>query len=137
MEKENLIKTPPSPLAMRALGQAFLSAGGRFGQESFVEAGETLLNAADDMDPPPTQDVEKSSSWIAVSIALSAIGVGMGQLLGWLTDDYWSALWGMAPIIALLAWLPWEMESKRRDADARKAFEKLQEWRKKRFLREL
>jgi hypothetical protein len=137
MEEENLSKKPPSPLAMRALGQAFLSAGEHFAQESFVKAGENLFNAADDIDPPPTQNVEKSSSWVAVSFALSAIGVGLGQLLGWLADDYWSALWGMAPIVVLLAWLPWGMESKRRDADARKAFEKLQEWRKKRLLREL
>ncbi len=136
MEKENLIKTPPSPLAMRALGQAFLSAGGRFGQESFVEAGENLLNASDDMDPPPKQDVEKNSNWIAASITLSAIGVGFGLLLGWLADDYWPALWGVAPIVFLLGWIPWGMESKRRDADAREAFEQLQEWRKRRFLHE-
>lgn len=118
---------------MRALGKAFLSAGGRFGQESFVEAGESLLNAADDIDPPPTQSVEKSSGWIAVSIALSAIGVGLGLFLGWLAGDYWSAIWGMTPIVVLLAWIPWEMESTRRQADARKAFEHLQEWRKKHF----
>lgn len=121
---------------MRALGRAFLSAGGRFGQESFVEAGENLLNAADDIDPPPTLGVEKSSSWIAVSIALSAIGVGLGLFLGWLADDYWIALLGMAPIVFLLGWTPWEMESNRRDADSRKGFEQLQEWRKKHFPHE-
>jgi hypothetical protein len=136
MEKENLIKNPPSPLAMRALGQAFQSAGGRFRHESFVEAGEKLLDAADDMDPPPKQDVEKNSNWIAVSITLAAIGGCLGLLLGWIADDYWSALWGIAPIVFLLSWVPWKMESKRRDADTREAFERLQEWRKRRFLHE-
>ncbi len=89
MEKENLIKNPPSPLAMRALGQAFQSAGGRFRHESFVEAGEKLLDAADDMDPPPKQDVEKNSNWIAVSIRWPQLGaawaccwVGLQMIIG-------------------------------------------------------
>lgn len=120
-------------MAMRALGQTLLSAGGRFGQESFVEAGEKLLDAADDVDPPPTQDIEKSSVWIAESITLSVIAISIGLLLGWLADDYWSAIWGMTPIVVLLAWIPWEMESTRRQTNARKAFERLQEWRKKRL----
>lgn len=120
---------------MRALGKAFHSVGEKRGIESFIEAGENLMHAADDLDPPPKRDVDKSSKWIPVSIALSAIGVGLTLLLGWLADDQLSAAWGMTPIIFLLAWVPWRMESAEREKQARDAFIRKQEWLRERQLR--
>ncbi len=121
------------PLVMRTLGKAFQSVGEKRGIESLIDAGENLMHAANDLDQPPSQDVDKSSKWILVSIALSATGVGLTLLLGWLANDYWSASWGMAPIVFLLAWVPWYQESSRRQKQARDAFDRLQAWRKKRF----
>jgi hypothetical protein len=117
---------PASPVAMRTLGKAFLSVGHERGIQSFVESGESLLDSADELDPPPTQAVEKSKKWIPVSIALAAIGVGLTLLLGWLADDYFSASWGMAPIVFLLAWIPWHQESERHYQAARDAFFRIQ-----------
>ena len=126
---------PASPLAMRTLGKAFLSVGHKRGIQSFVESGESLLDSADELDPPPTQTFEKSGKWIPVSIALSAFGVGLAVLVGWLADDYWSAAWWMAPIVVLLAWVPWNMESAEREKQAPDAFFRNQEWLRERPLR--
>lgn len=124
---------PANPVALRTLGKAFLSVGHKRGIESFIESGENLLNVADDLDPPPKQDVVRSRKWIAVSIALAAIGVGLTLLLGWFAGDYWSASWGMAPLVFLLAWIPWSQESESRNKKAHDAFLRMQEWRKRRL----
>lgn len=118
---------------MRTLGKAFLSVGHKRGIQSFVESGESLLDSADELDPPPTQTFEKSGKWIPVSIALSAFGVGLAVLVGWLADDYWSAAWAIGPIFLMMLALPWSKESDRRFQSKRDAFERLESWRKRRF----
>lgn len=131
-QKQKPVK-PASPLALRALGKAFQSVGEKRGIETFIEAGENLLHAASDLDQPPSQVVEKSSKWIPVSVALSVVGVGLALLLGWLVEDQLTAEWWMAPIVFLLAWVPWSQESNRRDKQAQDAFFLLQEWRRSRL----
>jgi hypothetical protein len=126
---------PASPLAMRTLGKAFLSVGHKRGIQSFVESGESLLDSADELDPPPTQAIEKSGKWIFETIFLASVGCVVTILLGWLVDDYWSAAWWMAPIFIPLAWLPWSIESAEREKQARDAFFRNQEWLRERPLR--
>lgn len=133
MNKKQETIEPASPVVLRTLGGAFLSVGHKRGIESFVESGEYLLDVVDDLDPPPKQDVARSSEWIAVSVSLAAIGVGLTLLLGWLAGDYWSVSWGMAPLVVLFAWTPWGIESDRRNKDARDAFFRLEEWRRRRL----
>lgn len=120
---------------MRTLGKAFLSVGHKRGIGSFVEAGEGLLDSADELDPPPTQAIEKSGKWIFETIFLASVGCVVTILLGWLVDDYWSAAWWMAPIFIPLAWLPWSIESAEREKQARDAFFRNQEMLRERPLR--
>lgn len=131
-QKQEPVK-PAGPLALRALGKAFQSVGEKQGIETFIEAGENLLHAANDLDQPPSQDVDKSSKWIFETIFLASVGCVVTLLLGWLVNDYWSAAWAIGPVFLMMLALPWYQESSRRKEHARDAFFLLQEWRKKRF----
>ncbi len=124
---------PASPLAMRTLGKAFLSVGHKRGIQSFVESGESLLDSADELDPPPTQAFEKSGNWIFETIFLASVGCVVTLLLGWLVGDYWAAAWAIGPIFLMMLALPWSKESDRRFQSKRDAFERLESWRKRRF----
>lgn len=125
-----------NPLAMRALGHAFKTVGRSRGIESFADSGERLLSAADELSQPPEVLVVRRKTWILESLLLTVMSVGLTLVLGWFVKDYWTASWAMAPIVLLFAWLPWEMESRKRFMDEREAFERQQEWRRRMVFHE-
>ena len=117
---------------MRTLGLAFLKAGQRRGIDSFIEAGDGLMDASARLDSDQITTIQKSRKWMLESLVLALIGVSIAILLGRLAGDYWSAAWGMSPIILLFAWTPWALESSRRKKAERDAFHHLQQLRKMR-----